>query len=189
MDKPPSTDELVSKLWSFPAFRAMEAADLEALCAGAEVREYVPGATVLEQGAPGREAVLLLEGLLAAKVESDGEEIRVGDCRPGEIVGESALLVADRPCNATVYAAAWSRCMVLPADLMTRGTPQARAAIERCLVESLAGRIRSTNKTIRSAWEDKPLADSLPPVAAGPARTTLRTRLRALFTRGNGSGS
>jgi CRP-like cAMP-binding protein len=56
-----------------------------------EVRRLRRGATLVEQGTPGSELFLLLEGSLA--VEVDGE--RVGEAGPGAILGELAVLEHD----------------------------------------------------------------------------------------------
>jgi CRP-like cAMP-binding protein len=59
--------------------------------AGPSVRRLRRGATLVEQGTPGSELFLLLEGTLA--VEVDGE--RVGEIGPGAVLGELAVLEHD----------------------------------------------------------------------------------------------
>ena len=53
-----------------------------------ERRSLDPGETLVEQGAPGDELYLVLDGVLA--VEIDGDE--VAEIGPGAVVGEKALL-------------------------------------------------------------------------------------------------
>ncbi len=53
-----------------------------------ERRTLDPGETLVEQGAPGDELYLVLDGVLA--VEIDGAE--VAEIGPGAVVGEKALL-------------------------------------------------------------------------------------------------
>lgn len=61
------------------------------IAAGPSVRRLKLGATLVEQGTPGSELFLLLEGRLA--VEVDGE--RVGEVGPRAILGELAVLEHD----------------------------------------------------------------------------------------------
>jgi CRP-like cAMP-binding protein len=61
------------------------------IAAGPSVRRLRRGATLVEQGAPGHELFLVLQGWLA--VEVDGE--RVGRVGPGAILGELAVLEHD----------------------------------------------------------------------------------------------
>jgi hypothetical protein len=61
------------------------------IAAGPSVRRLRRGATLVEQGTPGSELFLLLEGTLA--VEVDGE--RVGEIGPGAVLGELAVLEHD----------------------------------------------------------------------------------------------
>lgn len=71
--------------------------------------------TLVEQGAPGEEFYLLLDGVLVAEV--DGEE--VAEIGPGAILGERALLGGGKR-TATLSARTPCRVAVIPADLIDR---------------------------------------------------------------------
>ena len=70
---------------------------------GAAERRFLPGNVILEEGAPGREIYLVVEG--AVEIVKGQDEILLGQRHAGELVGEMAFL-EDRPRSATVRAAA-----------------------------------------------------------------------------------
>jgi hypothetical protein len=91
-----------------------------------ERRTLAPGDTLVEQGAPGDELYLVLDGVLA--VEIDGDE--VAEVGPGAIVGERALLEGGVR-TATLRALTPSKIAVVPADLIDRQELQDLAATRR----------------------------------------------------------
>jgi Cyclic nucleotide-binding domain len=80
-----------------------------------ERRLLDPDETLVEQGAPGDELYLVLDGVLA--VDVDGEE--VAEIGPGAIVGERALLEGGTR-TATLRARTRARIAVIPAELIDR---------------------------------------------------------------------
>ena len=80
-----------------------------------ERRTLEPDETLVEQGAPGDELYLVLDGVLV--VDVDGEE--VAEIGPGAIVGEKALLEGGTR-TATLRARTHCRIAVIPADLIDR---------------------------------------------------------------------
>jgi hypothetical protein len=78
-----------------------------------ERRALEPGETLVEQGAPGGELYLILDGVLG--VEIDGEE--VAEIGPGAIVGERALLEGGSR-TATLNARTRCRVAVIPGELI-----------------------------------------------------------------------
>ncbi len=80
-----------------------------------ERRTLEPDDTLVEQGAPGDELYLVLDGVLA--VEVDGEE--VAEIGPGAIVGELALLEGGTR-TATLSARTRCRVAVIPGELIDR---------------------------------------------------------------------
>jgi hypothetical protein len=80
-----------------------------------ERRTLAPEETLVEQGAPGDELYLVLDGVLA--VDIDGEE--VAEIGPGAIVGERALLEGGLR-TATLRARTTCRIAVIPASLVDR---------------------------------------------------------------------
>jgi hypothetical protein len=91
-----------------------------------ERRALDPDQTLVEQGAPGDELYLVLDGVLV--VEIDGEE--VAEIGPGAIVGEKALLEGGTR-TATLRARTRSRVAVIPAELIDRQELEDLAATRR----------------------------------------------------------
>jgi len=89
-------------------------------------RSLEPGETLVEQGQPGEELYLLLDGVLV--VEVDGDE--VAELGPGAIVGEAALLEGGRR-TATLRARTRSRVAVVPAELVDKQELEDLAATRR----------------------------------------------------------
>ena len=89
-------------------------------------RALEPRETLVEQGAPGDELYLVLDGVLS--VEIDGEE--VAEIGPGAIVGERALLEGGRR-TATLTARTRCRIAVIPGELIDRQELEALAATRR----------------------------------------------------------
>jgi Cyclic nucleotide-binding domain len=89
-------------------------------------RKLRPDERLVEQGDPGDELYLLLDGVLAAVV--DGEEIaQIG---PGAIVGEGAIVEGGRR-NATLRACTPARVVVIPPDQIDRRAMEMLAAGRR----------------------------------------------------------
>jgi hypothetical protein len=91
-----------------------------------ERRTLEPDETLVEQGAPGDELYLVLDGVLA--VEIDGAE--VAEIGPGAIVGERALLEAGTR-TATLRARTRTRVAVIPGELIDRQELEDLAATRR----------------------------------------------------------
>jgi Cyclic nucleotide-binding domain len=89
-------------------------------------RNLSAGETLVEQGKPGTELYVVLDGVFA--VEVDGEE--VGEVGPGSIVGERAALERG-PRTATLRARADARVAALPVDALEREAREALAAGRR----------------------------------------------------------
>jgi hypothetical protein len=77
-------------------------------------RRVEPGETLVEQGQPGDELFLVLDGVL--DVEVDGET--VGQVGPGALLGEHAALQGER--TATVRAVTACRLVVIGAEQISR---------------------------------------------------------------------
>jgi hypothetical protein len=91
-----------------------------------EPRALEPNETLVEQGAPGDELYLVLDGVLA--VEIDGKE--VAEIGPGAIVGEKALLEGGTR-TATLSARTRCRIAVIPGGLIDRQELEGLAATRR----------------------------------------------------------
>ena len=91
-----------------------------------ERRTLDPDGTLVEQGAPGDELYLVLDGVLVVAI--DGEE--VAEIGPGAIVGEKALLEGGTR-TATIRARTRSRVAVIPGELIDRQELEDLAATRR----------------------------------------------------------
>ena len=89
-------------------------------------RKLKPDETLVEQGEPGDELYLLLDGVLA--VEVDGEP--VAEIGPGAILGELGVLEGSKR-TATLRARTPCRVGVVPAELVDRATLEKLAAGRR----------------------------------------------------------
>jgi hypothetical protein len=78
-----------------------------------ERRALEPGETLVEQGTPGDELYLVLDGVLG--VEVDGDEI--AEIGPGAVVGEKALL-EESSRTATLRAHTRCRVAIIPGELI-----------------------------------------------------------------------
>jgi CRP-like cAMP-binding protein len=160
-------------------FRTVSRDHLTELCALAPPTTFQDGHVLFRQGQPADVALLVLKGRLIAEV-SGGEAVRtVGDIRPGEIVGERALLSRGGRRSATVSASEASRCLLLSWETFERGTENlALVALEQHLLGSLARRIRATNTVIQGAWKE---SDKIEAESPSNKTGTLRDRLRTLW--------
>ncbi len=168
----------IQKLKEMYLFRSVPEDELRKLCVLAPPVQFRRGVTVFQQGDVADVALLIIEGQLTASVQAGAALKRVGDIRPGEIVGETALYMQRSQRNATVTADRDSTCLLISPDVMNRASGnQALVAIERHLLGSLARRIRGTNQAIKQIWKaektDKPTTEKTP--------MTLGQRLKSFF--------
>jgi CRP-like cAMP-binding protein len=91
-----------------------------------ERRTLEPDEMLVEQGAPGDELYLVLDGVLG--VEIDGEE--VAEIGPGAIVGEKALLEGGAR-TATLTARTTCRVAVIPGELIDKQELEELAATRK----------------------------------------------------------
>src|SRR6476660_632042 len=88
-----------------------------------KIRTLQAGATLLEQGAPGTDVFLILDGIFV--VEVDGEQ--VAEIGPGAVVGERAALEGGLR-TATLRATTAARVAVVPAGGLDTADLEGRAA-------------------------------------------------------------
>ena len=162
-------------LATMPLFDRVPRAALAAFCEAAP-RLVLPARQVAFcQGEPADRALLVVTGRLDAVLGSE----TLGDVRPGEIVGETALFVPGGVRQATVRAAVESTCLVLTASSLrdNRDNP-AVVALQQHLIGALGRRIRSTNLLIQKQWNLQRAPDAPPPPPS------LVDRLRLMFGAG-----
>ncbi len=91
-----------------PPFDDCSADELERVVALADVQDLAVGTTLMTQGEPGSETVIVAEGWLS--IMRNGAVI--AERGPGKVIGEMALL-SSRPRSATVVAASDCRLVVI----------------------------------------------------------------------------
>ena len=134
-------------------FKSVPRQALVELCGLAPPVRFAQGATLFRQGDPADVALLLVEGRLVVSVRVQAVVRQVGDVRPGEIVGETALFQQQGRRSATVVASEPSVALQISWYLLerARGNP-AVVALEQHLLGALVRRIRKTNQAIQSEW-------------------------------------
>jgi hypothetical protein len=118
-----------SRAFATAAESALEREISNELMAGkaiSERRSIEPGETLVEQGTPGNELYLILDGVLAVEI-GGGEVAEIG---PGAIVGERALLEGGTR-TATLRARTRCRVAVIPRELIDRKELEELAATRR----------------------------------------------------------
>lgn len=131
-----SSDRKIDGLKEAALFARCRRSELERVAQIADETTFPAGATLMEEGRPGHEAFVLLEG--TADVTIDGE--RVATVAGGDIVGEMAL-IEHEPRTATVTALEDVRALVLTSqglDAMLDASP----AVAREVMATLARRLR-----------------------------------------------
>jgi CRP-like cAMP-binding protein len=132
-----------------------------------------PGATVLEQGAPGREFVVLAEGRARVTCLTSEGAVEVAMITPGSFVGEMSLMLQTR-CTATDTAV--DPCVVHVAGVREFGGLMAEPAV-RDRITGLAAQRAAKNRAVSVAPVLATLADGRT-VAIRPLRYDDHRRLR-----------
>lgn len=102
------------RLAAVPAFAALSVGERRMLARVVEELEADAGETLMREGEPGYEVIVLEEG--AAEVLQGGRRINV--VGPGDVVGELAVLAVGGPRTASVVATEPLRAIVLTAHFM-----------------------------------------------------------------------
>jgi CRP-like cAMP-binding protein len=122
----------------------LDAADRRELEQRGGRRRFKPGSTLMHEGGPGAEVILLLSGRVKASVtNADGREVVLGFQGPGELVGELAV-IDDRARSSTVEA-------LEEVEALAVSAPDFRALLDRpgfskLLLRSLAERFRDADR-------------------------------------------
>ncbi len=171
--------EVVDPLAELYMFRLVEREHLRSLVQMAPTVTYADGDTVYREGAPADTALLVVTGKLVASVVPGGKHWVLGDGRPGDIVGETALFTRGGHRNATVVSEGTTVCVELSRKTLKGASRNpALIALERHMLGAMARRIRSTNTSLKKAWKEVDPASDSSGEASGSA---FRRRFRALF--------
>ncbi len=136
-------EELPHEPWNF--LDLLEERDRRELEARAGRRRFKAGSTLINEGAPGAEVLVLLSGRVKVTVTtSEGRDIVLGFCGPGELVGE--LSVIDRRSRSGTTEA------LEPIEALAISAADFRAMLERspsfatALLRNLVGRFRDADR-------------------------------------------
>jgi CRP-like cAMP-binding protein len=156
-------DDVRAALANESIFKALSSADVDRLLSYARVTRYRAGSEIFSKGDPGTSLMAVLEGTVRISSPSaTGREIILNLIRPGDIVGEIALLDG-RERSADAFAMTDCELLVLNRrDFM----PFLRDRPEVCikLIELLCQRLRHTSEQVEqlSFWSlESRLAEAL----------------------------
>jgi len=163
-------------------FRALPPRELAELERMASRVHFDLGQPVFTQGDTADYALLLLDGRLSVRVETDRGPRSVGDVWPGEVVGESGLFLPGSVRNASVLAEVASVALLIDEDFLskTRGT-RALCVAQQHLMTTTARRIRATNLAMRKAWQQQRAEASATQDAPSGGRANIRERLSKIL--------
>jgi CRP-like cAMP-binding protein len=99
----------------FPAFKSLNATQLEDLRGAAEEISAAEGEKLIERGEVGGAMYLLLEGELRVYIDEGGKEVVLVDLHAPAVVGELELLT-HKPRTASVRVLTRSRLLAIPHD-------------------------------------------------------------------------
>ncbi len=136
-------------LKKIPLFANLPAEDLERLCDKVEEVRLMPGEVLFTEGSPGDHAFVIKEGEVEILKSSGGREVLLAVRKPGEVIGEMALLEA-APRFATVKARRESLLLSIShtqLDELLDSSPSAA----RSLLFTITSRLRSTEMMLRQS--------------------------------------
>jgi signal transduction histidine kinase len=133
-------------LRSVTYFADLPEALLSEVCDASEQVELVPGTVIIEEGARSEEMYILVEGELVVTATQGDQTIELARIKPGEVVGELALL-DHAPRIASVVATMPSLVVRVPASAFNKLLDDPRVA--RRMFRTVTSRLRSTEETLR----------------------------------------
>jgi signal-transduction protein with cAMP-binding, CBS, and nucleotidyltransferase domain len=123
-----------------PLFGQLEPEDLQRLAMAATERLFEAGDTLMREGEPGSELMVIVDGRVRVVRVDDGVERQLRTYGPGDQIGELAIL-RDRPRAATVIAETEVRTLVIGGDglraILTE-RPEAAMAMLGTLAERIS---------------------------------------------------
>ena len=132
-----------------PLFADLPDEDLKSLCPKVREVQLAKGEELFAEGAHGDEAFVIMEGQLEIVMQSSGREVLLAVRRPGEVIGEMALLV-ESPRMASARARTDGVMLAIHKEqldhLMTTSLPATRAMF--C---TLLDRWRDTEDMLRQS--------------------------------------
>ena len=135
-------------LCAAPLLAGIDPALQEALVARFAARWFEPDAALIRRGDADRHLLVLLEGSAEVVLYEDGQPVVVARLGPGELAGEMSFFDAFPVRSADVQATTRVCAAVLSLTdwrALSADQPQAIAAVERAMLQQLAGRLGQTN--------------------------------------------
>lgn len=139
-------DEFLKKI---PLFSNLPVEDLDRLCDMVEEVRLMPGEVLFTEGSTGDHAFVIKEGEIEILKSSGGREVLLAVRKPGEVIGEMALLES-APRFATVKARKESLLLSIShtqLDELLDSSPSAA----RSLLYTITSRLRSTEMMLRQS--------------------------------------
>ena len=142
-------NEEVEALRTIPLFQRIEASKLRLLAFTSERVNFRPGDLVVEQGAIGDAAYIVLEGTAEVLVETPQGPLKVAELGRNDIIGEIAILI-DVPRTATVRTTEAMTALRISKELFFRLVAEfPQMAVE--IMRELAQRLDKTTTDLREA--------------------------------------
>lgn len=130
-------------------FSGLSDADLDALCIETEVVTIDSGETLIQEGAPGDAAFIVLDGEFEVVKKSDAQDIVIAVRDAGEVFGEMALL-DQAPRTATVRAVRAGRVLKIPGDAFHKVLSRnPSAALD--ILKTVSQRLRQNEALLRQS--------------------------------------
>ena len=119
---------------------------LDRVCDGSEQIRIESGKTIIREGSESEEMYVLIDGELIVSKLSGDKDVELARIRPGEVVGEIALL-DDAPRTATVTAAMESNAVRIPVAAFEDLLSDSR--VVRRMFRTVTSRLRGIEETLR----------------------------------------
>jgi signal transduction histidine kinase len=132
---------MLDALRAVPLFQQLAPDDLERLAAASTEVVLEPGEQLFAEGDPGPSAYVITDGEIEIVKKSGGREVRLAIRRPGEVIGEMALL-RDSPRSATARALG-GRCTLIAIP---------KSAIDHLMLSSIDA-VRGLFWVLLDRWE------------------------------------
>jgi len=167
----------VQALSNLYLFKEVPRSAIEELVGQSRILTFLTGDRIFRVGDPSDTALLVISGrLIVVLPEGDGE-YKLGDVRPGEVTGETALLTTNGRRGASLCVEEDTTCLELtPEVLMVASSNPAVIALEQHMMGTMARRIRELNTNIMKATRVP--SDSKPSGEIGDLLQRIRSFLR-----------
>lgn len=137
-------DAAMRILLAAPVLEGVDPSTAKILAYAGDQQRFRAGEAVVRAGEPGESCFFVLEGVAEVSVGSGGGRTVIAGLGPGEVVGETALLL-DSPRTATVTAATELLILSLPRDLF-RDLLRKDDKFGLAMMRTLARRLVETTK-------------------------------------------